>query len=151
MQRSNPLGTRILQRYTRRSLACRSFSSSPVQRKDFRLTTDPSPISNIQSLVHCRVVASLSYFYHYYFGFTSSDLASPLPFVMTFLAFRWSIIFIKFVALNVELLYFSPPFSDYKALEHLSFFRFPNGLQSFCFQKQSPKAESFNVLRTHLS
>ena len=45
-------------------------------------TVGPSLAASLESLAHCRNVASLSLFYRYYFGTCSSELAQlvPLPF-----------------------------------------------------------------------
>ena len=45
-------------------------------------TVGPSLVASLEPLAHCRNVASLSFFYRYYFGRCSSELTQlvPLPF-----------------------------------------------------------------------
>lgn len=52
--------------------------------KGIRLIADPSLKFTSQSLACRRTVASLSIFYHYYFGFCSSEHASTVPLLVTF-------------------------------------------------------------------
>ena len=52
-----------------------------LQKQIYR-TVGPSLAASLESLAHCRNVASLSLFYRYYFGRCSSELAQlvPLPY-----------------------------------------------------------------------
>ena len=57
------------------------YTSLPdrVESKAIRLIGDPSLTSTLDSLSLRRKVASLSLFYHYYFGHCSDELAGCIP------------------------------------------------------------------------
>ena len=50
-----------------------------VESKAIRLIGDPSLTSTLDPLSHRRKVASLSLFYHYYFGDCSDELVACIP------------------------------------------------------------------------
>ena len=50
-----------------------------ISYKNGKTTVSPSLAASVEPFAHCRIVASLSLFYRYYFGRCSSELAQLIP------------------------------------------------------------------------